>query len=79
VEKVDDFPLYVMRYHGDYLFDFFAKRGIDWVVYRKIYKTVVPEACTSFAALNPDGQAIFGRNFDWQHRSSLLLFTKPPK
>jgi len=21
---------------------------------------------------------MFGRNFDWQHRSSLLLYTAPP-
>jgi predicted choloylglycine hydrolase len=78
LEKVDDFPLYVMRYHGTYLFDLFAEQGIDWGPYRKIYETVNPAACTSIAALNPEGDAVFGRNFDWQHRSSLLLFTDPP-
>lgn len=78
LEKVDDFPLYVMRYHGTYLFDLFAEEGVEWGLYKKIYETVKPPACTSFAALNPAGDAVFGRNFDWQHRSSLLLYTQPP-
>jgi predicted choloylglycine hydrolase len=78
LEKVDDFPLYVMRYHGTYFFDLFAEEGTDWVVYRKIYEKVNPDACTSFAALNPESEGVFGRNFDWMHRASLLLFTDPP-
>jgi predicted choloylglycine hydrolase len=78
LEKVDDFPLYVMNYSSRYFFDLFAEVGTDWSVYQKVYKAANPDACTSLAALNPDGQAVFGRNFDWQHRSSLLLFTDPP-
>jgi len=78
LEKVDDFPLYTMRFHGEYFFDFFAQRGTEWGLYRKVYEMANPDACTSLAALNPDGDLIFGRNFDWQHRSSLLLFTEPP-
>ncbi|UCF14809.1 MAG: hypothetical protein JSW59_15475 [Phycisphaerales bacterium] len=78
LEKADDFPLYVMRYKGEYFFDFFAERGVEWGPYRKIYKKMNPAACTSFAALAPQAEAVFGRNFDWQHRSSLLLFTDPP-
>jgi predicted choloylglycine hydrolase len=78
LEKVDDFPLYVMRYHGTYLFDLFAEEGIEWGPFKKIYETVNPSSCTSFAALNEAGDAVFGRNFDWQHRSSLLLYTQPP-
>ena len=35
-------------------------------------------ACTTFAALNPNGDALLGRNFDWHNRPSLLLFTDPP-
>ncbi|MBN2313356.1 MAG: linear amide C-N hydrolase [Sedimentisphaerales bacterium] len=78
LEKVDDFPLYVMTYHGTYLFDLFIEEGIEWGPYKKIDETVNPEACTSFAALNEAGDAVFGRNLDWHHRSSLLLYTKPP-
>ena len=25
LQKVDDYPLYTMKYHGDYLFDFFVE------------------------------------------------------
>ena len=77
LEKVDDFPLYTMKYHGDYFFDFFVEHGIEWELYQKVYKSVNPDACTSIAALNPQGDVVFGRNLDWQHRSSLLLFTEP--
>ena len=78
LEKVDDFPLYVMRYQGTYFFDLFAEKGTDWPLYRKIYEKVNPDACTSFAALSPGGDRVFGRNLDWRHRASLLLFTDPP-
>lgn len=78
LQKVDDFPLYVMHYKGTYLFDWFVEEGIEWAPYRELYKAVNPEACTSFATLNPGTDALFGRNFDWTHRSSLLLFTDPP-
>ncbi|MHC4203114.1 MAG: linear amide C-N hydrolase [Planctomycetota bacterium] len=78
LEKVDDFPLYVMKYKGGYFFDFFVEEGIEWDFYQKIYKAANPDACTSLAALNPEGRAVFGRNFDWKHRASLLLFTDPP-
>ena len=78
LEKVDDFPLYVMRYKGEYFFDFFAERGVEWDLYQKVYNKLNPAACTSFAALSPKTDALFGRNFDWKHQSALLLFTDPP-
>ncbi len=78
LRKVDDFPLYVMHYRGTYLFDLFAEIGMDNDIFQKIYKKVSPDACTSFAALNPESDAVFGRNMDWWHKSSLLLFTDPP-
>ncbi len=77
LEKVDDHPLYVMHYRGTYLFDFFAEDGLDRPLFRKVYNAVNPEACTSFATTQAGG-AVFGRNFDWVHESSLLLFTDPP-
>jgi predicted choloylglycine hydrolase len=78
LEKVDDFPLYVMKYHGEYGFDIFAEFGTEWCLYRTIYEKVNPDACTSFVTLNPESEKIFGRNFDWKHKASLLLFTEPP-
>ncbi|MHC4585411.1 MAG: hypothetical protein ACYS3N_12830, partial [Planctomycetota bacterium] len=38
LEKVDDFPLYVMKYHGEYFFDYFAERGTEWGLYQKAYE-----------------------------------------
>ncbi len=78
LEKVDDYPLYVMHYRGTYLFDFVAEQGIEWPPFQKIYRAVNPDACTSFAAVEAECGVVFGRNFDWQHRASLLLFADPP-
>jgi predicted choloylglycine hydrolase len=77
LERVEDYPLFVMRYHGGYFFDWFSEYGIEWPLFKKLNKAVNPDACTSFAALKSKDNAVFGRNFDWQHRSSLLLFTDP--
>jgi hypothetical protein len=81
LEKVSDFPLYVMEYQGDYGFTEFLNsahlqqsfalpstmpilQGATW-------------ACTGFAALQPGGDILFGRNFDWRRHPALLLFTHP--
>jgi hypothetical protein len=66
--KVDDHPLYSMRYYGDYdppqiaydLPDF----DQGW-------------ACSLFATLVDHGNLLYGRNFDWQHSPAVLLFTDP--
>ncbi|MBN1937580.1 MAG: linear amide C-N hydrolase [Anaerolineae bacterium] len=73
LKKVDDFPLYVMHYYADYAFDEFLQTG-----YQAAAPTVgVGFACSCFAAQTPDGDRIFGRNFDWMHRPTLVLFTHP--
>lgn len=73
LDKIDDFPLYVMHYYADYGFDEFLQTG---------YRAAAPAvemglACSCFAARTPDGDRIFGRNFDWMHRPTLVLFTHP--
>ena len=78
LERVDDYPLFVMRYHGDYFFDWFSEHGIEWPLFQKFYKMMNPDACTSIMAMSDENGIVFARNFDWQHRSSLLLFTDPP-
>jgi len=78
LERVDDYPLFVMRYHGDYFFDWFSEHGIEWPIFQKFYKLMNPDACTSFVAMSDPNSVVFARNFDWLHRSSLLLFTDPP-
>ena len=78
LERVDDYPLFVMRYHGSYFFDWFSEHGIEWPLFQKFYKMMNPDACTSFVAMSDPNSVVFARNFDWLHRSSLLLFTDPP-
>jgi hypothetical protein len=68
-KKIDDFPLYVMWYYGDYHFIDVLKRGIRrdgaW-------------ACTCFKAISKEDGSLMGRNFDWEDHPALLLFTDPP-
>lgn len=83
LRKVDDYPLYVMTYYGDYGFD--ELLGIDdrrESGFRpRTGKRLVSDvgwACTTFSAFGEEGSALLGRNFDWIHQASLLLFTDPP-
>ncbi len=79
LRRVDDYPLYVMHYYGDYGFSDFLRRGIGGgqALHRGLDRAPA-WACTVFAALNPAGDALLGRNFDWMNRQTLLLFTDPP-
>jgi hypothetical protein len=69
LERVDEYPLYVMHYQGEYgsrLSNFpFKDTGTAW-------------ACSLFAAMGDEDQKLFGRNFDWRYSPALLLFTDPP-
>jgi len=75
LQRVDDFPLYVMTYYGDYGFS----EVLDNQGQASVSQAESEDwACTTFAALNADGDAILGRNFDWEEHPALLLFTDPP-
>jgi hypothetical protein len=79
LELVDDHPLYVMHYDGDYGFDEYLKVGIQantTATLQSINKSAW--SCTCFAAMNPASETWFGRNFDWDNDPVLLLFTNPP-
>ena len=80
LEKIGDYPLYVMEYHGGYTF--LSQLGIIKNFQRDFkIPTVRPGSSTSFAAFNPEGYALFGHNLDWWNHNrpaSLLLFTDPP-
>ena len=93
LRQVDDHPLYVMTYYGDYGFAEFLKHGWRAPQRRldafgrgtRSAQAALPQgdavpawACTCFAALNPQGTPWFGRNFDWELHPALLLFTDPP-
>ncbi len=75
---VDGYPLYRMQYRGAYLLDSLLDKGIDGPLLRRLLRTVSPDACTSFAAWNARDDVLFGRNLDWSHKPSLLLYTDPP-
>lgn len=76
LQKVDNYPLYVMTYYGDYGFgDMLEDEGVPTTAAAAMYDAW---ACTTFAAQTPDGDTILGRNFDWRNRPALLLFTDPP-
>ncbi len=73
LRKVDDYPLYTMRYLG-------APRGSE--TWEAAGTSQVLEkcswACSLFAALGDPHDRLFGRNFDWRHSPALLLFSDRP-
>lgn len=79
LRQVDSFPLYVMRYHGDYGFKESLQQGggarTPWHYADAL--PMVQWGCTCFAGLSPRGDMVFGRNFDWTTQAALLLFTDP--
>lgn len=90
IEKVNDYPLYTMTYDGDYGIDEFIAQGgasndgelIQFVVNR-IMKGLpitidLPDlACSTFNATTPEGDALFGRNFDLSFSPGMLVRTDP--
>jgi predicted choloylglycine hydrolase len=76
LRRLDDWPLYEMHYYGDYGFDSFLQAGIE--IENRTQSFADEWACTCFAALNEEGDLIFGRNFDWHVHPALILFTDPP-
>jgi hypothetical protein len=67
LEKVDDYPIYVMHYVGGY--DSPATADLP-------DKTTF--SCSLFAALGDEEYLLYGRNFDWAYAPALLLYTDPP-
>lgn len=89
LKKVDDFPLYQMTYYGDYGFDEFLRTGakndggIEAYVTQRLLKGlpinlgITGDGCTAFVTHTPEGDIIFGRNFDFDYAPSLQVFTDP--
>ena len=73
LRQVDDYPLYVMHYTADYELTFLHDRTQA----KSEPQSESSWACTCFAASTPDGDWVFGRNFDWHNRPTLVLFTHP--
>ena len=81
LEQVDDYPLYTMRYYGEY-----DQQSVSIIDDRAIWEHLQPNlptrrqpawGCSLFAALGEDENMQFGRNFDWDYGPALLLFTQP--
>lgn len=80
LKKIDQYPLYVLEYFGEYNFDNFLKTGLNLKKLREIAEkeNMFQEACSTFSALNLKGDAIFGHNIDGPGFPTLFLFTDPP-
>ncbi len=81
LRRLYDHPLYVMHYAGDYGFDQYLQTGVYPSQPASPEEAVDADAwgCTVFAALNPAGERLLGRNFDWYaDHPAMLLFTNPP-
>lgn len=79
--RVDDYPLYYMRTSSDYGFDAY-RRGATGSAVAAPRVHGEPHrpawACTCFSTAPSGDGPLFGRNFDWWHRASLLLYASPP-
>ncbi len=73
LEQVDDYPLYTMRYYGEYDF-----RRTSILPIEKTADSMPNWACSLFTVLLDDDHLLYGRNFDWQFSPALLVFTDPP-
>jgi hypothetical protein len=81
-KKLDDFPLYVMNYYGDYGFNEYLKSGVrpnQDTESAALKSGAASWACSCFAVRTREGFVLVGRNFDWLVHPALLLFTRPPK
>ena len=78
LEKVDDYPLYTLRYFGGYD----QRLSLDTLQGPASVNLPEPNltawACSLFAALGDTENLLFGRNFDWEYSPAILLFTNPP-
>jgi hypothetical protein len=80
LEKIDDYPLYVMEYSGGYGFADYLRKGIYGTPAAAEPNPGTEETgwkCTSLVSYGKQN-AVLGHNFDWYNRESLLLFTNPP-
>jgi hypothetical protein len=81
VLRLDDYPLYFTHINADYGFDAYRRRGVGAAATTPVAdnrRPRVPWGCTCFSTARAAGGPLFGRNFDFQHQASLLLYTSPP-
>ena len=90
VEKLTD-NFYSMEYKGDYGLDKFIEQGgasdetelANYIVEFLSHGFYKPEmqksnyGCSTLRVSSPDGGMLFGRNFDWQRCTAMVIRTKP--
>lgn len=89
IERVGDTQLFTMDFKGDYGFDEFLETGastdgelINFIVGQLLHglplKFDIPDlGCSTFIADTPEGDVVFGRNFDMYYSPALLVRTQP--
>lgn len=89
IESANGKDFFTMKYSGDYGFDKFLETGasndgelIEFVT-KQILKGIplefsIPDlGCSTFAAQSPEGENLFGRNFDLSYSPALFVETTP--
>lgn len=90
VKKLTD-NFYSMEYKGDYGLDKFIEQGgasdetelANYIAEFLSHGFYNPEpektsyGCSTLCVSSPDGGMLFGRNFDWQHCTAMVIRTKP--
>lgn len=89
LEQIDNKGIFTMEYSGDYGLDEFLKQGassdadVVEFVSKYLLKGIPLQfdppnfGCSTFAAKTPEGDYIFGRNFDFTPTPVLILKTYP--
>ena len=84
LRQVNDWPLYVMHYRGEYVQAGDHEVDVDQALAAAVSTVGTPAtaepawACSLFAALGDPTHPLYARNFDWQHSPAVLLFTDAP-
>lgn len=90
-ESHQDGAVYEMKVSGGYYFDEFLEQGgastdSELIAYitRNITKGLIPMqieesdiGCSSFTAATPEGDRIFGRNYDFSRTNTCIVYTNP--
>jgi choloylglycine hydrolase len=79
LRKIDAYPLYVLRYYGDYGFSGYLSDPDRGDASPAVDEPAGDWGCTTFSAVTPDGKPLLARNFDWYNHIALLVYTDPPE
>jgi hypothetical protein len=80
VQQIDDYPLYTMRYYGDYSQDIAVIEALSAQTFALPATAEASPAwgCSLFAAFADPANALYARNFDWNFSPAMLLYADPP-